>query len=266
MSMNKKLLSIAQTILFAVMIAVNAMANIVPINGYNTGEISSMFPNLFVPAGFTFSIWSVIYLLLLSYVIVSGYILWKGDEKHLLMPYVKSIAITFLITCVLNCAWILSWHYLQVVLSLIIMLWFLRTLILIYQKMQLHRTLITGFQLWTLYTPFVVYLAWICVATIANSTALLVHIQWNSFGLPEWMWSCIMIVIAFLLTAGFAYWRGELAFGLVTAWALYGIYKGQLASNETVAYTALSASILSLLIAVLGFIKWNRKTPLEGII
>jgi translocator protein len=264
--MNNKLLALLQIVLFAVMIAANAMSNILPINGYNAGEISAMFPNLFVPAGFTFGIWSIIYLLLLGYVVMSGMILWRGDDKHLLMPHIKSIAMPFLITCVLNAAWILSWHYLQIMLSLIIMLWFLRTLILIYIKMQQHRSVITGLHWWTLYAPFVVYLAWICVATIANTAALLVNMQWNGFGLQEWMWSCGMIVIAFLVTAGFAYWRGELAFGLVTAWAMYGIYKGQIAANETVGYTAISVSVLCLIIAVWGFVRYSRKTPLEGII
>lgn len=264
--MNNKLLAFLQVLFFVGMIAVNALANILPINGFNTGEVSAMYPNLFVPAGFTFGIWSIIYLLLLGYVIVSGLILWQADTKHLLLPHVKEIATPFLISCVLNAGWIITWHYLQIVFSLLLMLWLLRSLILIYLRMQHHRNLITGFQLWTLYTPFVVYMAWICVATIANTTAILVHVQWNAFGLQDWMWSCIMIIIAFLLTAGFAYWRGELAFGLVTAWALYGIYKGQLAANETVGYTALIASILCLIFAVIGFINWNRKTPLEGII
>lgn len=264
--MNKKLLAVLQIVFFAAMIAVNAMANILPINGLNTGEVSAMFPNLFVPAGFTFSIWSVIYLLLLGYVIMSGIMLWKSDAKNLLLPHVNLLTVPFLVTCILNAVWILSWHYLQVVLSLIIMLWLLRTLILIYLRMQQHRTMITGFPLWTLYAPFVIYLAWICVATIANTTALLVHIQWNGFGIDDFVWSCTMIVVAFLLTAGFAYLRGELAFGLVTAWALYGIYKAQFANIEIVGYIALSGSILCLIFAVLGFIRWNRKTPLEGII
>lgn len=264
--MNRKLLAVLQLLLFAVMITANALANILPINGYNTGEVSAMFPNLFVPAGFTFSIWSVIYLLLLIYVLVSANILWKGDDKDPLYVHVKAIAPLFLVTCVLNAAWIFAWHYLQVMLSLIIMLWFLRTLIGIYQKMQLHRSVITGVYTYSLYIPFVVYLSWICVATLANSTALLVRIEWDGFGIAAWIWSCAMIVIAFLLTAFFAYIRGELAFALVTAWALFGIYKGQASANDTVSYSALVTGILCLIVGVIGFVRWNRRTPLEGII
>lgn len=132
--------------------------------------------------------------------------------------------------------------------------------------MQYTREGVTGIYFWSLYVPFVIYLAWICVATIANTSALLVNIQWNGFGITEWIWSCSMIVIAFLLTAFFAFRGGELSFGMVTAWALFGIYKGQSAASETVAYTALSCAALCLLVAVIGFIRWSRKTPLEGII
>lgn len=264
--MNPKLMAVLQLLLFAVMITVNTLANVLPINGLNTGEVSAFYPNLFVPAGFTFSIWGVIYLLLLAYIIMSTVILYRQEKEEAIYKHVQAVAPLFAVTCILNASWIFAWHYLQTVLSLIIMLWLLRTLILIYQKMQRNRAGITGIYFLSLYVPFVVYLAWICVATIANSTALLVNIQWNAFGLQEWMWSCGMIVIAFALTAGFTLWRGELSFGLVTAWAFFGIYKGQLIANETVGYTALVAALLSLVVAVWGFVKWSRRTPLEGII
>lgn len=264
--MNKKLLAVLQIVLFVLMIAVNATANTLPLNGLNTGEVSALYPNLFVPAGFTFSIWIVIYLLLLAYIIVSTKILFTEDEREPLFVHVKLIAPFFLISCLLNATWIIAWHYLQTVLSLILMLWLIRTLTGIYQKMQQHRSIITGVPLWTLYIPFVVYLAWICVATIANTTALLVSIQWNGFGVEPWIWSCSMIVITFLLTAFFTYVKGEFAFGLVVTWALLGIYKGQLATNETVGYTALISAVFCFVSGVAGFIKWNRKTPLEGII
>lgn len=264
--MNKKVLAVLQFVLFAATIVVNAMANALPINGLNTGEVSALYPNLFVPAGFTFSIWGVIYLFLLGYVILSGIVLWKFEDDEPALQHVRSIALPFLITCVLNAAWIFSWHYLQTVFSLIIMLWLLRTLMAVYTKMQKHRSVITGVYFLVLYVPFVIYLAWISVATIANATALLVNIQWNGFGINEWIWSCSMIAVAFLLTAWFTYRQGELSFGLVTAWAFFGIYKGQLTTDITVSATALTACVLSLIFAVVGFIRWTRKTPLEGII
>jgi translocator protein len=264
--MHPKVTAIVQFVFFAAMIIVNAMANVMPINGLNTGEVSALYPNLFVPAGFTFGIWGIIYLLLLGYTVMSGVVLWTFKQDDPAFLHVRSLFLPFILTCILNASWIFAWHYLQTVLSLIIMLLFLRTLIGIYLKLQVHRSALTGIYFFSLYVPFVVYLSWICVATIANSTAMLVNIQWNGFGMEQWIWSCAMITIAFLLTAGFAYVRGELAFALVTAWALFGIYKGQAFASETVSYTALTGSILCVVLGVDGFIKYNRKTPLEGII
>ncbi len=264
--MNNKTLAVLQPIFFIAMIVVNALANILPINGLNTGEVSALYPNLFVPAGFTFGIWSVIYLFLLLWVVYSGMLLWKGEEKDPIFQHVQKVAPLFLLTCVLNASWIIAWHYLMGGVSFVIMVWFLRSLIKIYRVMQLNRSSITGWPLLILYIPFVIYLAWICVATIANATAVLVYAQWNGFGIEPWLWSCIMIVIAFLLTSFFTYIKGEFAFGLVVAWAMFGIYKGQFEANATVGYTAIICSILCLVFALVGFLRWNKKTPLEGII
>lgn len=44
-------------VLFAGMVVMNYLANALPLNGKTTGELSDAWPNLFVPAGLTFSIW-----------------------------------------------------------------------------------------------------------------------------------------------------------------------------------------------------------------
>jgi hypothetical protein len=193
-------------------------------------------------------------------------LLWKGEQKDPIFKHVQKIAPLFLLTCVLNACWIIAWHYLQIFVSLVLMFWFLRSLIKIYRVMQVYRSSITGRPLLILYIPFVIYLAWICVATIANTAALLVHVQWKGFGFEPWLWSCVLIVIAFLLTTFFTYVKGEFAFGLVVAWALFGIYKGQFDANASVGYTAIICSVLCLVFALVGFLKWTKKTPLEGII
>ena len=235
---NTRQLAILQLLFFVFMITMNGLANGLPLNGYNTGEISDMYPNLFVPAGFTFSIWGVIYLLLLGYVVYSTSKLWKGDKTNPLLEAVITTANYFILTCALNGGWIMMWHLLQIELSLLVMLWFLATLIVIYRKLQPHRTKLTGIKKLFLYVPFVVYLGWISVATIANTTALLVHYKWNGFGIDAVIWSCSMIMIAVLLGAFFSFFRRDFFYTLVVAWALYGISVSQKAYPEivTIAY------------------------------
>jgi hypothetical protein len=214
-------------VLFLGVIAVNALANILPINGYNTGQISAFYPNAFVPAGFTFSIWGVIYLLLLSYTIGYTYYTLKQEQYPKAFEFNERINIYFLLTCIFNMSWIAAWHYLQIELSVVIMLLFLSTLIQLFLKSNTMAGALTSTQKFILQTPFIVYLGWISVATIANSTALLVAYQWNGFGMPPVYWSAAMILIALLLAVLMLKKFKAIPFALVVAWALWGIKANQ---------------------------------------
>ncbi len=250
---HSKSVAVLQVLFYSVMILVNALANALPLNGYNTGEISAMYPNLFVPAGFTFSIWGLLYLLLFGWVIYSGIILWK-QQQTILFNHVRTVAPFFILSCTLNAVWIIMWHQLLPVAALLIMFWLLSTLITMYRNMQAAKMqLNTGASL-LLYIPFVMYLAWICVASIANTTAVLVDVDWNGFGLQPWLWSCIMIVIAALLGCWFSLVKREAAFAVVVAWALFGIFKGQ-QGTVTVSYTAAVSCGIVLIAGGVGLIR-----------
>ena len=210
-------------VLFIGVIAVNALANILPINGMNTGQVSGFYPNAFVPAGFTFSIWGVIYCMLLSYTIAFTYFTIKRSQYEKVFAFIERINPYFLTTCVLNMAWIIAWHYLQIELSVLIMLLFLITLIQLFLKSRTGIYDLTKTQRLLLDTPFMVYLGWISVATIANSTALLVSYQFNGFGLAPMYWSVIMILIALILSAVMLKKYQVGSFALVVAWAFWGI-------------------------------------------
>jgi hypothetical protein len=248
--MTKKLLAVFNWFALIIMLTANTLANTIPINGYNTGQVSAFYPNLFVPDGFTFSIWSVIYLLLIGFVVISTKWLWYREDA-VAGRLAAEIAPLFMITCLLNASWILAWHYLQVMISVIIMLAFLGMLIYIYLKLQSYRTLLTPFQKLLLYTPFVVYLGWISVATIANVTALLVHYKWEGGPLSEAAWSIIMISIASLLGMIFIWKKSDRAYALVIAWALLGIYRGQGNMTPAIGYAALAGIVTLLLLGAL---------------
>jgi benzodiazapine receptor len=214
-------------LLFIVVIATNALANILPINGYNTGQISGFYPNYFVPAGFTFSIWGVIYLFFLNYSISYTYFSIKKTQFPEIKKYLDAITPYYWFTCLLNAGWILAWHYLQVVASVVIMLAFLVSLIQIFMIMQKQALTIRPLYQFLIKTPFSIYLGWISVATIANITALLVHFNWNGFGINPIYWTVLMIVIAIGLGLYFILKYAIIAYPLVIAWALWGIKAAQ---------------------------------------
>jgi hypothetical protein len=230
-------------------LAVNSLANALPINGLNTGEVSRLYPNLFVPAGFTFSIWSVIYLLMLGFMALSVKWLWNAPT---LKPGLLATDISpwFLITCILNSGWIMLWHYLQIGLSVIVMLLFLATLIHIYLKLQKHRKGINGNRKVFLYNFFAVYLGWISVATIANITAWLVSLKWSGFGIDPAYFSLTMIAIAIGLAIVFISMKREQTYGWVIAWALFGIYAEQSRETPAIGSLALGGVILIVIFAL----------------
>jgi translocator protein len=208
------MLRILATVAFTGTLAVNALANILPINGLNTGQVSDLYPSLFTPAGLTFSIWSVIYLLLAGFVVLS----WvrRSDLVILrLLPW-------FIVSCVLNMSWILVWHYLYVDLSVVVMLAILWVQIQLFRIV--HRAYVTSWsgQLF-IALPFTIYLAWICVATIANISACLVAQGWGGgFVSPEG-WTIVMMTVAALLACKITIDYRTPFFAIVVLWALLGI-------------------------------------------
>ena len=237
-------------IAFFAVVIVNALANILPINGYNTGQISAFYPNYFVPAGFTFSIWGLIYLLLLLYTItISVFAFHQPLAEHKAHAYIGAINSWYLLSCVLNIVWILCWHYLMVGTSVVVMLLMLFSLLQVFQKgkdilktFPLHLQFLLG-------APFTVYLGWISVATIANITAYLVKSGWLGGPLEQDIWSAIMITIAIVL-ALFILLRFRVAgFALTVAWALWGIRASQGPGSELL-FRISTAGVITLLVVV----------------
>ena len=192
---SKNTLLIGNIVALAAVLTVNALANILPINGMNTGQISNLYPSLFTPAGFTFSIWSIIYLLLIAFVV--GQFVIKDK------PYFKELSLWFLLSCLANASWIFVWHYLFTTASVVVMLLLLYSLTRIFLLLQ--KNAMTRTEWFAIKLPFLFYLSWICVATIANISTLLISLNWHGGFLSEEYWTVTLIVIATLLEIGRAH-------------------------------------------------------------
>ncbi len=205
---------------FLGMVTVNYLANALPLNNLNTGQLSDKYPNLFVPAGITFSIWGVIYVLLAVFVFFSLKQVITGRE---VFPAFKQLGFLFFLTCLANAGWIFAWHYQQLILSLLLMLVLLALLIKIYKKLE-HRSLEERKrEKFPAKIPFSIYLAWICVATVANITAILVAFRWNRFGLSEQFWAVVVLIFVLTLTLIYLFKKKDFLFSLTIIWALIGI-------------------------------------------
>ena len=225
---------------FAGMIIMNYLANALPLNNKTTGEISGLYPNLFVPAGITFSIWGIIYLLL------AGYVVLQFTSRSSVIP--ESVGWLFAISCIFNGLWILAWHYEKLPLSLLIMTGLL--LVLIFINIQI-RELSFG----VTKAAFGVYLGWICIATIANVTALLVRFNWNGFGIPEVVWAIAMIAAGtFIVVLALMKFNNPFI-GLAVIWAFMGIIINRYADYRIIALAALVGLLIVTIFSGLVFFK-----------
>lgn len=215
-----RLLQIGNVLAFILTIAVNILANTLPIGGKTTAQLSDLYPNLFVPTGFTFSIWSVIYIALALFVLYQLGIFSKGKDDHL--SVVKNIGWLFIISSAGNISWILFWHYQLVSLSLIAMLVILVSLSMIYRRHRTVNTLLKK-EKWFVHSTFSIYLGWISVATIANVTTFLININWKGWGLTPQTWTVIVLTVAAVLVAIFLIQRRDILFSMVIVWAFTGI-------------------------------------------
>jgi hypothetical protein len=196
---------------------VNTLATTLPLNGLNTGEISDRFQVYFVPAGYVFSIWGLIYLGLIALAI------YQALPSQRENPRMRATGWWIALSGVANSTWIFLWHYEQFPLTIIAMLVLLATLILTYLRLGIGRTSTSGGEAWAVRLPVSVYLGWITVATVANVTSLLDYLKWDRFGLaPEtWMWIMLAAVLAIAMTMNFT--RRDIGFALVILWATAGI-------------------------------------------
>ena len=212
---NNRTFLVTNIIAMVAVLIVNVLAIQLPINGMDTGKISDLYPSLFTPAGFTFSIWSVIYFLQIGYIVFQ----FKIKSEN----YFVELSRWYWLTCIANATWVLVWQYLFTAASVLVMFVLLYSLINIF--LLLKKAKMKGYwQLIFIKLPFIIYLAWICVATIANIAALLVFWQWNGGFLSQELWAMIMIAIASLIGLFIAYKFKEPIFLLVLMWAFFGIY------------------------------------------
>jgi hypothetical protein len=244
------ILSIINLAGFLGTVVVNGLATSLPINNKTTGELSDQYPNLFVPAGLTFSIWGLIYILLAIFTIYSVIIAIKKDATG---SFINKIGLLFFLSCIANMAWIFAWHYEIVPLSLVIMLLLLGFLIAIYMRLGVGKKGPAKKEQYLVHLPFSVYLGWITIATIANVTALLVDVNWNRFGLSEQFWAVVVIVVGIAIALSVLLRRQDIYYCLVVDWALLGILIKRLASSIP-AQSVIIITIIGLVLITAGIL------------
>jgi hypothetical protein len=247
-----------------VTILVNGLANILPIGGKYTGELSDNIPNLFVPAGITFAIWGIIYVLIILFAIYLAKDLFKKEKTT--KTFLEKISYFFIIASVANIIWIFLWHYEQILFSLLAMILLFVSLLVIYLRINIGIEKVSMKEKLLIHVPISVYIGWITVATIANVTAVLVTVGWDGFGISEQIWTMLVIIVATIITILIIITRKDYAYSAVIIWALIGIYLKRIADDpiygvqNQIAYTAAIAIVVIIIIAVISeFFQYFKK-------
>jgi benzodiazapine receptor len=226
-------------------IVINGLANALPLNGQTTGGISDRFQVYFVPAGYVFSIWGLIYLALVAFAIYQALPAQRDN------PRLRGIGYLFTLSCVANIAWLFLWHYEVFPLTLVAMLSLLLLLIAIYLRLDIGRARVPAAEKWLVHVPFSIYLGWITVATIANVTSLLDYLNWSGWGISPEAWTVIMLVAGVGIASAVSLTRGDVAYMLVIVWAFAGIAVKH-TGTPVVATAAWVTTALAALMLVVG--------------
>jgi hypothetical protein len=217
--MNKNL--IKQIVVLVTVIAtivINSLANIIPFNGLTTGEISDRFEVYFVPAGYVFSIWGLIYVGLITYGVYQALPAQRNNRR------LQAIAWPFVFSSLANITWLFFWHYEIFPLTIVAMLALLGSLIWIYLRLRRPGgEPVSRGEAVFVKLPFSIYLGWITVATIANATSLLYYLGWNGAPLSPEAWTVIMLAAAVVIAALMTFTRRDAVYLLVLVWAFIGI-------------------------------------------
>ena len=224
-------------------LTINILASTLPLNGQNTGEISDRFQVYFVPAGYVFAIWGVIYIGWIAFTIFQ----FQSSQKK--SPRLRHLGYLFAFSNLANAAWLFCWHYNLFGLSVLVMLTLLGLLIASYLQLNVNRTSVTPVEYWSVDIPFGLYLGWITVATVANISDWLYLVEWNGFGISDQTWAIIMLAVASLLGLAMALTRRDAAYLIVLVWAFIGIAVKQVSAPMVVLSSWIAAvSMLGLVI------------------
>lgn len=207
------------SVIFTVILTIvmNTLAVILPLNGQDTGAISDSFKVYFVPAGYVFSIWGIIYIGLITFAVYQALPSKRED------PAQRAVGWWFSLGGIANSLWIVLWHYLQFPLTVPVMFVLLSCLILSYIGLGINKRPVSVAEKWLVHVPTSIYLGWITVATVANVTVLLEFLQWDRFGLDALTWLGIILFTVCVIAGIVNFTRRDIAFAAVLLWALAGI-------------------------------------------
>ncbi len=253
--MKTKTLQIINGIALVSTIIINYLSATGAFGGATVGEVSARFENYFTPAGYAFSIWSLIYITLFAFVIYQGRSLFNSKKDD---EVVMQVGWWFVLTCIFNCLWLITWVSGLTGMSVLIMILLLLSLIQVIFRTNMEMTKAPFSKIVFVWWPFSLYSGWITVALIANIAAWLTKIGWNGWGISEITWTVILIIVAAVINLTITWTRNMREFALVGVWGLIAIAVANWGQAPAVVYTTMISAVIVLISSGIHGLK-NRK-------
>ncbi len=257
--MKQRIYLFLNSITFVFALVMNYLSGTGRINGKTVGEVSANYENLFTPAGYAFTIWGLIYLLLIAFVAYQWYAYFKLKQDDVL----NQAGLWFALSNVANGAWIYAWMHLQLEFSILIMFVLLFSLIVLTLRLRLEIWDAPVRIIFFVWWPICIYLGWIVVATVANFSAWLVSVGWRGGFLSETYWALLMIGVATAIYVFLIYSRNMREAAMVGVWALIAIAVKQWEMNSLVVYGAVIGACILFLYSTWHGFKNSQTSPIN---
>jgi benzodiazapine receptor len=256
--MSPHFLQIANAVSILAALAVNLLANIIPLNNVYTGAVSDHYPNLFTPPGYVFAIWGAIYILLGVFLVYQV----RGNQRD--SPYLKEIGLWYVLGSLANIVWLFLFHYSYnnpalLVVSMVPIVVLLLSLLMVYVRLGIGKKAVSMKERLAVHLPVSVYLGWISLATIANTASVLNLVI---TGIPtdvQVFWTAAVIVVALLITMLMIVLRREIAFPLVVIWASVGIAIKQMMYLPIYATALTAAAVVAVATVLFALLRRSKK-------
>ena len=219
----------------------NYLAATGTLGGIETGAVSDKYPTLVTPAGYAFSIWSLIYLGLIVFSIYQ--VLPKNAERF------RRVRTVYIVSCAANCAWLYFWHQEAILAATAMIFLLLGTLAFINVELKTTETIS---EFWLAKFPFSLYFGWVTAAAIVNAAIALVYSKVQVSDTAAVRIGAALVLAATALGIIIRFRLNNVFYPLAIAWALTAIAVKQ--SGQTLIVAAAAVSVNILIIVALTFL------------
>ncbi len=229
----------------------------------SVGDISNLYPTLLTPAGYAFSIWGLIYIMLIGFFFYQWYSLKQGKGEESLLP----CGWWFTLANLFNILWIVFWVNDEIGISTLLIFGLLFCLIQLVKKLRLEiwdaPLRIIAFVWW----PICIYAGWIVLASVLNVSVYLVSIEWGAHGIHPEYWAVGITVVAVAIYFFLTINRNMREAALIGCWGFIAVAVNSRDSSELVMQSSFVAAVILFLLVnfhafrnyyYLPVFKWQR--------